>query len=247
MIDPTALATEHWVSQDGFRLHYLRSKSAETVLTPIVFVPGGLGAAEDYLAEFESLAPRPCLSLSLRGLGNSDVAESGYGFEDFVGDISAVLADAALPKPCLMAYSMAAPLAIEYVAQHPGEVSGLIIGDFPPVYPKLPPVWVDNAMVMLGQLILRPVADAIQADSAEIPLWDRLPAIDCPVLVLRGERPGAKLSAEDADRYQELLPHGRVVSFPLSDHALWDPSYEQFLAVIQTFLVSLDSMRTATP
>lgn len=242
-MDPYALVTEQWVEHDGLRLHYLVSQERDPARVPLVFVPGGLGGAEDYLEEFRELAPRPCLSMSLRGQGNSEVAASGYAFDDLVGDVTAVLTAAQLSRPCLMAYSMGVPLAVEYAARHPQAVGGLILGDYPPVYPQLPPEWVDSAMFMLGQLRLKPVADALQADSAEVALWDRLPRIDCPVLILRGEKPGARLSAAAADRYLTLLPHGRVVVFPYSGHALWEPSYEQFLTVIRTFLISLDSMR----
>lgn len=236
---------ERWTQNGDVRLHYVASSEADPTLVPLVFVPGGLGSAADYLQDFPEFAPRPCLAMSLRGQGRSDAPESGYAFADFVGDVAAVMAQTAetWDKVCLLGYSVAAPLAIEYTARHPERVAGLIIGDYPARYPQIPPEWIDRAMLILGRLSDRPIAEAIQRESAEVALWDRLPQITCPVLVLRGGQPGALLDAAAADRYRRLLPDARVVTFPDSGHALWEPDYQQFVTTVKTFLNGLDMAR----
>ena len=235
--------TEKWAAQDGVRLHYLVSGAEDVARTPLVFVPGGLGAAEDYMADMPAFAPRLCVAMSLRGQGVSDAPDAGYRLQDFTADLEAVLAASEVERPCLMAYSMAVPIAIAYAAQHAHRLGGLILGDYPAVYPQLPPEWVDSAVFMLGRLNDRPIMEAIQQESAEIPLWEQLPAITCPVLVLRGGQPGAKLDEADAARYQQLLPRARVLTFPFSDHALWDPDPDQFINAIKIFLAELDTAR----
>ncbi len=235
--------TEYWTDANGLRLHYLVSHGDGNAGAPLVFVPGGLGAAEDYLPDIPEFAPRPVLAMSLRGQGRSDAPESSYRLEDFAGDLAAVLVASGWQRPCLMAYSMAVPVAVAYAAQHPEELGGLILGDYPARYPRIPPEWVDNAVFQLGRLHQRHVMEAMQRESQEVDLWERLPAISCPVLVLRGGQPGAKLSEADATRYQELLPRCRVLTFPHSGHALWEPDPNQFLTAIKVFLAELDTQR----
>ncbi len=235
---------ENWAERDGLRLHYLVGNAEQPDAgVPLVFVPGGLGAAEDYQQDIPEFAPRPVLAMSLRGQGRSDAPQSGYGLADFVADLAAVLAASGLERPCLMAYSMAVPIAVAYAAQYPERLAGLILGDYPARYPRIPPGWVDSAVFQLGRLHQRHIMEAIQQESAEVALWDQLPAITCPVLVLRGGQPGAKLSEAEADRYEELLPRCRVLTFPYSDHALWDPDPNQFVTAIKVFLAELDTKK----
>ncbi len=240
------VVTEQWVENAGLRLHTLVG-NADGPGTPLVFVPGGLGAAEDYLPDIPEFAPRPVLAMSLRGQGRSDAPESGYRLENYVGDVERVLAVSSWKRPCLMAYSMAVPVAVAFAAQDPDRLGGLILGDYPARYPRIPPEWVDNAVFQLGRLNQRHVMEAMQRESEEVELWARLPAITCPVLVLRGGQPGARLNEADAARYQQLLPRCRVLTFPHSDHALWDPDPNQFLTAIKVFLAELDTQRKITP
>lgn len=234
---------QYWADNNGVRLHVLESDGDPEVGVSLVFIPGGLGAADDYLAEFETFAPRRCLSMSLRGQGKSDVPDADYAFADFVGDIEAVMLSGGLDKPCLLGYSMGAPMAIEYAARYPDAISGLIIGDYPAHYPQLPPEWVDSAMFTLGRLADKPIIETIQADSEALDLWDRLPQISCPVLVLRGGLPDARLDEANADKYRQLLPQSYVITFPRSGHALWEPDYNQFITTVKTFLRGLDLRR----
>ncbi len=234
---------QYWANNDNVRLHVLESDGEPAAGVPLVFVPGGLGAAEDYLPEFETFAPRRCLALSLRGQGQSDVPDAGYAFENFVSDLEAVMLCAGLDRPCILGYSMGAPLVIEYAARYPERVGGLIIGDYPAQYPKLPPEWVDSALLTLGRLADKPIAAAIQAESTAVDLWNRLPQITCPVMALRGGLPGAKLDADTAERYREKLPQAYIITFQNSDHALWEPDYNHFITTLKTFLRGLDLRR----
>jgi pimeloyl-ACP methyl ester carboxylesterase len=176
---------DRWAQNGSIRLHYLESNATSSgTFTPLVLVPGALQAADVYLREMESLAPRRCVSISLRGCGKSDVPETGYKLEDHVGDIEGVISDARLTGFCLMAYSMGVPYAVEYASRHPQTLKGLILGDYCAHYPAIGPKWVDFAMTFLGTNLK--AAQGNQRDSADIPLWDRLNRIECPTLILRG-------------------------------------------------------------
>lgn len=235
------IAVEKWVNRDGLRLSYFVNAETEPGRVPLVFVPGGLGAAEDYLQDMPAFAPRASLAMSLRGQGRSDAPASGYKLDDFSGDVAAVLAGSGWKRPCLMAYSMAVPIAVSFAARYPDALSGLILGDYPAVTPKIPPEWVDSAVAMLGRLNDRPIMEAIQQESERVELWKKLPDIRCPVLVLRGAQPDARLSEADAARYQNGLERVRLLTFPLSGHALWEPDPNQFINAIKVFLAELDT------
>jgi pimeloyl-ACP methyl ester carboxylesterase len=231
---------EAWADNNGVQLHYIQSDLPDPQGVPLVFVPGGLGAADDYLMEFPQLAPRPCLALSLRGQGQSSTPDSGYTFAGYVSDIEAVLNQSGLRRFCLMGYSMAAPMAIEYAARHPDRAVGLIVGDYPARYPRLPDDWPQRARAAFGGRVTDHVLEAMQQDSAEVDLWPRLADIPCPVLVLYGSQPGALLHASDVARYRASLSRPQIVEFPDSDHQLWQPNYDTFMETIQAYLAQLD-------
>jgi pimeloyl-ACP methyl ester carboxylesterase len=231
---------EGWADNNGVQLHYIQSHLPDPRGIPLAFIPGGLGAADDYIMDFPRLAPRPCLALSLRGQGQSSAPNSGYTFADFVSDVETVLDQGGLRRFCLMGYSMAAPLAIEYTARHPDRAVGLIIGDYPARYPRLPDNWPQRAQVAFGSRVAGHVLEAMQQESAEINLWPRLADIPCPVLVLYGGRPGALLRANDVARYRASLARSQIVEFPNSDHQLWQPDYDTFIETIQAYLAQLD-------
>jgi pimeloyl-ACP methyl ester carboxylesterase len=232
--------TEGWANNNGLQLHYIQSDLPDPQGLPIVFIPGGLGAADDYILEFPQLAPRPCLALSLRGQGQSSAPDTGYTFADYLSDIEAVLDQSGLRRFCLMGYSMAAPLAIEYTARHPNRAVGLIIGDYPARYPRLPDDWPQRAQAAFGGRVADQVLTAMQQESEAVDLWPRLADIPCPVLLLHGGQPGTLLLAADVARYRASLARPQIVQFPDSDHQLWQPDYGTFIETIQAYLAQLD-------
>ncbi len=231
-------ARDCWADNGGVRLHYLDSGLSPSPLTPIVFIPGALGSAELYRREIESLTPRRCIAMSLRGVGKSEAPEKGYSFEDHVSDINAVIRESELNSFCLFAFSMGVPYAIEYAARNPRLISGLVLGDYAARFPAIRLEWVEQSLSFPGA---KPEAvKGIQRESREIILWDRLDKIKSPVLVIHGGQPGSLLSSENADLYRRHLSDVVIVRFEDSDHALFRPSYERYIGTIKDFLERLD-------
>ena len=114
---------ENKVDNKGVSIHYIDSApDGGDSKTAMVFVPGALGAAGDFLKEIEALAPRRCVAISLRGRGQSDTPRKGYTLDDHVSDIEAVVDTLALRDFCLMGYSAGVPYVIEYTARYPERV-----------------------------------------------------------------------------------------------------------------------------
>lgn len=111
---------ERRAENQGVRLHYLDSRSdTDASLVPLLFVHGAIGRAEYFRSEMAVYAPRRCLALSRRGMGQSDAPATGYSFEDQVTDVEAVIKDAGLKFLCIMAYSMGVGCSNCFGLRHP--------------------------------------------------------------------------------------------------------------------------------
>ncbi|MEX2461680.1 MAG: hypothetical protein WD469_10380 [Paenibacillaceae bacterium] len=95
-----------FVLNGEIKINYLINNTVSEK-TPLVYVPGMFGSAEEFL--FESFETRKNISISLRGRGQSDAPVSGYSFEDHVKDIEQVLSEARVENICLMAFSRELP------------------------------------------------------------------------------------------------------------------------------------------
>lgn len=223
-------------------IHYLDSEGEKTgQTTPVFYVPGALGFAEQFSDEMKVLSNRRCIAISLRGRGKSDAPICGYSFENHVSDIDAVVKQSGINNFCLMAYSMGVPFALRYAIDNPSMVKGLILCDYPARYPKLTKSWVEN---VVSKGLLRKgreyVATEIMNESNEVSLRDHLQQIRCPVLVLRGGTNQALLNEIEAQVYKDHLEKVAVVTFLESGHELWVPDYNRFMENVNVFLNLLD-------
>lgn len=143
-----------------------------------------------------------------------------------------------LPGACLVGFSIASTYVLAYAASHPDRVRGLVLIDWPARYPAFPPEFVDRVMAQADPAFFRPVViRGVQRDSRLTELWDQLPRITCPVLILRAGQPGgSRLTDEDVQRYLQGLPNAEVITFAESGHDVRRPSLEQFTATLRTFL-----------
>ena len=164
---------------------------------------------------------------------------AGFTFADHVGDVEAIIAAAGLTRFCLFAYSMGVPFALEVAARHPEQIAGMIIGDYPAQYPAIAPEWVERA-VTAGFETPRFVLDGIQADSKETPLWDRLPQITGPVLIVRGDQPDSILTTAHVSNMSQACRKRWQLCFG-SGHQLWEPDSARYLDTIRFFLDGLDA------
>ena len=241
--------------RNGFvRLHYLDSAPDAPSETghPLLIIPGTAEAAEDYLDLMEALAPRRCIALSLRGRGQSSAPRHGYTLEDHVTDIEALTDALKLPPFCLMGYSRGVTYALGYAVRNPRTLAGLIIGDYPAHHPALPPEWVEQFMestcrgVPVTERMMPYVLEGLQREGADVPLWDYLPRLTCPVLILRGGQPGSLLSTRATERYLDLLPDARVVRFEDTGHRLWEPDFGRYVVTLGGFLQRIDAESPAS-
>ena len=130
----------------------------------------------------------------VRGRGESDTPAHGYTWEHHVSDIAAIVAAAALDRVVLVAFSRGSSYALGYALEHSARVRGLVIGDYHARHVGLAPEFVAAQEHLLvrgvpaSERLPRHVIEQVQADSRDVPLWDRLGESAFPVLLVRGGR-----------------------------------------------------------
>ncbi|MEM7736046.1 MAG: alpha/beta hydrolase [Deinococcota bacterium] len=237
---PSTNIHDNFALQDDVKLHDLSSGTSDTH-TPLIYVPGFGGDADSFRDEMAYFYPRRCISVGKRGLGKSSAPASGYGLTGRLNDLTATInhtinTEAVTTPFCLMAFSMGVPVALSYAHEHVANLSGLILLDYRAQYPKI----ADNVykgLLEQGNLPHHYLTASYQ-ESENTPLWDVLPAITCPVLIIRGGQSKA-LTVEEANQYMAALPNAEIVVFEDSGHEVYKPDYQRFITTIDTFLAAL--------
>jgi pimeloyl-ACP methyl ester carboxylesterase len=233
-----------WAQNGDVRLHYIDNQVTAPGV-PVMFVPGLHGSAEDFRPMLQMMPTRRAVAVSLRGRGQSDVPEAGYRFENHVADIAALVNALDQGPVCLAAHSVGVPYAIGYALEYPKKVAALVLAGYPARYPDLSADWGLRSMMRYPNLMSMIAVLGLQQESVEISLWESLPEIQCPILVLRGGKPTSRLPEELAEEYRRWLPDVNIVVFENSGHRLWIPSLKRFTGAIEAFLVSeADSKRS---
>ncbi len=226
---------ECWAQSGEVRLHYLDNQ-ADGPGVPVVLIPGLHGHADDFRAMLEAIAPRRAFAVSLRGRGKSDVPEVGYRFENHIKDIAALVDTIGQKKVCLVGHSVGVAYAIGYTLEHPERVAALVLAGYPARYPDLSADWGLRTMMRYPKELSMIAVLGLQHESAEISLWDSLPEIQCPLLVMRGGKTSSRLPEDMAAEYQRRVPGAQLVVFEESGHRLWIPSMRRFINSIDDFL-----------
>lgn len=230
---------DNQVNNNGVIIHYLESKSESEInqKSPLVYIPGMLGFAEQFLDEMNEFKPRKCVAMSLRGCGKSSVPLTGYSFDDHFSDVEAVINNCGVSEFYLMAYSMGVPYAINAALKQPDKIKGLIICDYPPRMPQLPKDWVQKVLSnSVVEKSKKHFVTALQQELKETDLTNQLDHIKCPVLVIRGLKEDAMLKNKYLEEYKDRLINLEIVEFKDSGHQLWIPNYERFINVIKDFM-----------
>lgn len=136
---------------EGFRTHYLEwQPKAGRGRLPVVCIHGNLSNAGMYrwigdeLSSGKNESPRHVVAIDMRGCGDSGMPEEGFSLRHMAADIEAVLKHLGIGEAHFIAYSRGTAYALQYALQNPGSVQGLVIGDYPPYYPKLSEDWAER-------------------------------------------------------------------------------------------------------
>jgi len=208
----------------------------------VLVIPGMGEYAEEYAWLLDALGDRRVVVLDVRGRGKSDVPESGYTWEHHVSDVGAAVERLQLDRPVMVAFSRGTSYALGYALEHPEGVRGVVVGDYYARHVGFPADFADQQLQskVRGTLIATRMSEhavrQVFAEGREVPLWDRLEELRCPVMLIRGGRPSAVVKEEVAATWRASLPSLRVETIEAAGHDLWSHDPDAYLAVLVRFL-----------
>jgi pimeloyl-ACP methyl ester carboxylesterase len=248
----SVVTREIWAMRDQVTLHAMewRPRDGEEG-SPILANGGALSKgrnAEEFGVAAASAAlgvRRRLISPDRRGMGASSAPAMGYTPREFTMDNEAIVAAAELDDFVVYGHSLGVPIAIAYVLQHRDEVRGLILGDYPAVWPRLSEEWLARALAVFDGSWSREGLTQMQHESIERSYWDDLRTLKMPVLAITGTADGVRMNAEDAQRYRSRCGAGSLVVIDGADHSLTvNGDKAPFLAVLRGFLTDVDRRRS---
>jgi pimeloyl-ACP methyl ester carboxylesterase len=237
-----------YVDHGGVRLHALDNQRADTPHPPVLAIPGMGEYADEYAWLLDALGDRRVVVVDLRGRGRSDVPDSGYTWEHHIGDLRAVVDALDLDRPIVVAFSRGSSYGLGYALTYPAEVRGLVIGDYFARHVGLPPEIADQQLeskirgTRIADRMSEHAVRQVVAESREVPLWDRLVELQCPVLLIRGGRRSALVGDELAARWRESLPSVQMEVIADAGHDLWSRDVDAYLAVLVPFLDAVSEL-----
>ena len=119
-----------FVDHDGVRIHALDNDRVDAAEAPVLVVPGMGEYADEYEWLLDRLGDRRVVIVDVRGRGRSDVPDTGYRWEDHIGDLRAAVVQLGLERPIVVAFSRGSSYALGYALTYPTELRGLVIGDY---------------------------------------------------------------------------------------------------------------------
>lgn len=224
---------EIFIDNKGVNLHVLVINASEQEI-PIVIIPGAINSAEQIDTGLAGKLSHYHIIISIRGRGQSSAPTKGYTLTDQVSDVLAVVKHLQLNKYYLFGYSVGAGIAIRVATQDASKLMGLILGDYPPIYPSFDEKWIK--MVKEIQPDLRDAfVYGLAADSEFENLFSELIAIKCPALLLKGGQTDSLFSPKLLPKFKENTPNCEVVILEESGHDIFDPKPEILANAILAF------------
>jgi pimeloyl-ACP methyl ester carboxylesterase len=217
---------------------------------PLTFVMiHGLGT--DSLASWYFTVAKPfsdagfrVVMYDLRGHGHSDRPPTGYRVEEFVDDLSGLLAELGVEGPVyLLGNSFGGTIAFDYAHRHPDRVAGIAVIESEPATAEWSKKMAHNLGRAAKQLHRQEALDWISVNrgrrtarlaraagrmlqattiardipASRLQAAEETAAIECPVLLLYGENSDL---AVQAPVMEGLLRRGRTVIVPGQHHSI---------------------------
>jgi pimeloyl-ACP methyl ester carboxylesterase len=236
-----------FVDNGGVRLHVLDNRRTDASLPDVLAIPGMGEYADEYLWLLDALGDRRVVVVDVRGRGRSDVPDAGYTWEHHIGDLRAVVDALGLDRPIVVAFSRGSSYALGYSLTYPEEVRGLVIGDYFARHVGLPAAFADQQLqskvrgTPIAERMSEHAVRQVFAESREVPLWDRLAELQCPVLLIRGGRKSALVGEELAAQWRASLPSVQIELIADAGHDLWSRDRDAYLAVLRPFLEAVSA------
>jgi 2-hydroxy-6-oxonona-2,4-dienedioate hydrolase len=252
MTPPPAQLESRFVEVCGLRVHYRSSRlTAAAGRTPLVLVHG-LGVSSRYMVRLAGLlaAGQRVYAPDIPGFGESETPRRPLDVHGQAEILAAWMPAARLERAAFFGHSLGCQVVADLAVHHPLLVTRLalaaptiddggrsvprellrLLSDVPREPFALVPIVIgDYLRAGLGRA-LRTLRYAL-ADRIE----ENLPALNFPVLVLRGARDPV-VSERWTEKVCGLLPQGRLAVVPRAAHALQFSHPHEVAALLSSFL-----------
>ena len=184
------------VPGDGLHLAY-REWHGHLAEDPLVLLHGVTGSGEDWKSVAPGLPERRIIALDARGHGHSewDPGED-YVTDSHFADVVVALSSLGIGRFAVAGFSMGGGIAMLLAAALPERVSSLVVVDSYPD-PRMTPgsrriaSWVSSLDAGAGSFdpaIARQFRTNMAEGRERLDLWSVWESVQCPTLVVRGER-----------------------------------------------------------
>ena len=213
---------------------------------PSLLVVNGLWESAERAIPLLSGLDGHVITFSFRGRGLSSTPETGYGLEDHLSDIAAIVQYCGLRQYAMLGFSRGASYALGWVLHHQQEVSKLILVDQPPVHRSFTPeavnFWIEFTYQNVPVLnhIRREALHGLGREAKFVDYTSDLGRLTLPVaLFVGGRKEGdipSNISEETLCLYKESLPDLTVKEFPHAGHMIPDEDLDTYILEITDFL-----------
>ena len=240
-----------WRTLSWGSMHARAALKAADSMPPVILVHGLVVASRYMMPLAESLAPfRSVYAIDLPGYGLSEKPRSILSITELADALNEWMEVEGLVKAHLVGNSFGCQILAEFAARHPRRVDRLVLQG-PTVDPEARTLWRQVWRIIrnsarehpgLGRIMMTDYATAGVkriVGTIRMALQDRiehkLPYIDAPVLVVRGDR-DPLVPQRWAERVCRLVPRGELAVIPGAAHTINYTDPEALIAVMKPFL-----------
>lgn len=238
-----------FVDNGDLKIHVLENGISSSKVPSLLVISGIWEPAERAIPILSGISSH-VVALSLRGRGLSSTPEIGYSLEDHLSDIEAVVKHCKLQDYCVLGFSRGASYALGWSLKNQQDMSGLIIGDQPPIHTKLSSEHVEfwSSLEYLGVPILnfmrRTAFEGLEKEAKEIDFSSRISQLKIPVTLFVGKNKEAKIPSDVSDEvlqlYKKEISYFKVIEFFKSGHMIPDEEPEKYIEEITYFINKVD-------
>jgi esterase len=212
----------------GLNLAY-REWNASAPGEPIVLLHGITGSSADWTTVAGHLEGRRVIALDARGHGASDWdPDEAHGGDQHFADVATALDALGIERCTIAGFSMGGGVAIIAAAALPERISTVVVIDTYP-HPEMTPgsrriaSWVSSyaeAGAWFDPAIARHFREQLaEGRDARLDLWPMWEAIQCPVLIVRGDLSDV-LPADAALEMVTRQPRAQLATIPGIAHRI---------------------------
>jgi pimeloyl-ACP methyl ester carboxylesterase len=218
-------------------LHGIPSEHLEILNTsesrPVIILPGMLGSPIGYTPLALAFESFHVLILSRRAAGLYSEMINDFSLQAQIDEVGEILVNLDMNQVCLVAHSMAVPIAIGVASQAKSLVSRMVLIDYPAEYKQLSDSWLKNVIDKHPE-IDGTILSRIKRDSANYSAWEELSSLKIPILVVCG---GASMLVNPSQlaKYHQVLPDASFFIYSGSGHEPWI-SNKELLPTLVEFL-----------